>query len=98
MRGGGRRRAGFEWDDLKAHNNLRKHGVSFDEAVTVFEDPLSISAPDPVHSDDEARYVEIGLSGTDRLLVVAYAMRGHRIRLISSRPATSRERKRYEKK
>jgi uncharacterized DUF497 family protein len=97
VKGGGSRRAGFEWDALKAHNNLLKHGVSFDEAVTVFEDPLSISAPDPLHSDDEARYVEIGLSDTDRLLVVAYAMRGYRIRLISSRPATSRERKRYEK-
>jgi len=86
----------FEWYDVKAEKNVRKHGVSFDEAVTAFEDPLSISDSDPLHSDDETRYVLVGLSNENLLLVVAYAMRGERIRIISSRPATARERRSYE--
>jgi uncharacterized protein len=91
-----RRQPAFEWHDVKAEKNVRKHGVSFDEAATVFEDPLSISDSDPLHSDDETRYVLVGLSNENRLLVVGYAMRGERIRIISSRPATALERKHYE--
>jgi uncharacterized DUF497 family protein len=90
------RRPAFEWHDVKAEKNVGKHGVNFDEAVTVFEDPLSISDSDPLHSYDETRYVLVGLSNEDRLLIVAYAMRGERIRIISSRLATARERKHYE--
>ncbi len=91
-----RRQPAFEWHDVKAEKNVRKHGVSFDEAATVFEDAFSISDSDPLHSDDETRYVLVGLSNENRLLVVSYAMRGERIRIISSRPATARERKHYE--
>ncbi len=91
-----RRQPAFEWHDVKAEKNVRKHGVSFDEAATVFEDPLSISDSDPLHSEDETRYVLVGLSNENRLLVVGYAMRGEHIRIISSRPATARERKHYE--
>ncbi|HEX3527530.1 MAG TPA: BrnT family toxin [Thermoanaerobaculia bacterium] len=90
------RRPAFDWHDVKAQKNIRKHGVSFDEAATVFEDPFSISDSDPLHSDDETRYVIIGFSKENRLLVVAYAMKRERIRIINSRPATARERRNYE--
>jgi uncharacterized DUF497 family protein len=87
----------FEWDDRKARANLRKHGVSFEEASTIFGDPLSITIPDPLHSDDEERFVTIGsTSDHRRILVVVHVDRNGRIRIISARPATLRERKQYE--
>jgi uncharacterized DUF497 family protein len=86
----------FEWDPKKANRNLKKHGVSFEEAVTVFYDPLSATFDDPDHSDDEYRYITIGLSSSDRLLLVAHAERRESLRIISARPATAHERKRHE--
>jgi uncharacterized DUF497 family protein len=86
----------FEWDSQKAEINLRKHGVSFEEARTVFTDPLAISLPDPDHSDDEERFIDIGTSDDQRVLVVGYTERGQHIRLIHARRATPGERKRYE--
>lgn len=86
----------YEWNAAKAAANLRKHGVSFEEASTVFGDPLSINLPDPSHSVAEDRFLVLGLSIQHRLLVVAYAERGDRTRIISARPATRRERHDYE--
>ena len=86
----------FEWDAEKANRNLKKHGVSFEEAVTVFYDPLSATFDDPDHSTGEYRYVTIGLSSRDRLLVIAHAERGKNLRIISARPATAHERKKHE--
>ena len=86
----------FEWDPTKATKNLRKHGVSFIEAASVFFDPLSITIPDVSHSEDESRFVMTGISYQRRHLVVAHSERGGRIRLISARLATSREKKIYE--
>lgn len=86
----------FEWDEEKAEANLRNHGVSFDEARTVFGDVLSASVPDPHHSEGERRYVAMGRSASDRILVVCYTERSSKIRLISSRRATRAERKTYE--
>lgn len=86
----------FEWDPEKAADNLRKHGVSFDEAVTAFGDPLSILLPDPDHSVGEERYVVMGMSTQNRLLVVAFVERPPRTRIISARLATRRERHDYE--
>jgi hypothetical protein len=86
----------FEWDRHRAETNLRKHGVSFEEAQTVFTDPLSITLPDPDHSEDEERFIDIGTSDNRRVLVVVYTERGQRIRLISARKATPVERKQYE--
>lgn len=88
----------FEWDEKKADENLRKHGVSFDEAKTVFNDPFSVTIYDPDHSSDEQRYVDIGLSLKGRLIVVSYCGRGETIRLISSRKATRKEQRYYEEK
>lgn len=87
----------FEWDSAKAAANIRKHGVSFEEAATVFGDPLALNLPDPSHSQIEDRYLVLGSSQNDRLLVVAYAERGERTRIISARKATRRERNGYEK-
>ena len=87
----------FEWGRSKATANLLKHGVAFEEAVTVFADPLAINMPDPAHSADEERFLLLGTSAQQHLLVVAYAERGRRTRLISARKATRRERNRYEK-
>jgi uncharacterized DUF497 family protein len=87
----------FEWDESKAKVNTRKHGVTFEEASTVFADPLSVTIYDPVHSEDEDRYIALGESQRRRLLVVVFTDRGDRIRLISARVATRRERKDYEK-
>jgi uncharacterized DUF497 family protein len=95
---GGRLSLTFEWDGKKADENLRKHGVSFEEAKTVFNDPFSVTICDPDHSSDEQRYVDIGLSLKGRLIVVSYCERGETIRLISSRKATRKERRYYEKK
>jgi uncharacterized DUF497 family protein len=86
----------FEWDPEKADANLQKHGVSFDEASTVFGDPLSLLMPDPDHSADEERYLVLGMSAHQMLLVVAFAERPPNTRLISARRATRAERKRYE--
>ena len=86
----------FEWDGHKAEANFRKHGVSFEEAQTVFTDPLSMTLPDPDHTEDEERFIDIGMSGNRRVLVVVYTERGQRIRLISARRATSVERRLYE--
>jgi uncharacterized DUF497 family protein len=86
----------FEWDENKAATNLVKHGVSFDEAKTVFSDPLYVDFYDPKHSDDEHRYIVIGMSAQNRLLLVAYTERGDAVRLISAREATRVERRAYE--
>ena len=86
----------FEWDVNKAEANLRKHEVSFNEASTVFADPLSMLMPDPDHSVGEQRHLVLGISSAGRLLVVSHAERSPRTRLISARPATRNERKQYE--
>jgi uncharacterized DUF497 family protein len=85
----------FEWDPRKAEANLRKHGVSFDEAATVFGDPLAATVSDPDHSADEARSVTIGQSASQLLIVVVHADRGDVIRIISARRPTSGEQKKY---
>ena len=88
----------FEWDPVKAAENLADHGVTFDEASNVFADPLSLLMGDPDHSDDEDRYLLLGMSVQQRLLVVAFTDRPPRTRIISARRATRRERRRYEEK
>lgn len=88
----------FEWDSRKAESNARKHGVTFEEASTVFADPLGLLMPDPDHSLSEERYLVLGMSNRQRLLVVAFAERPPRTRLISARLATRRERRCYEEK
>lgn len=88
----------FEWHAAKAVANVRKHGVTFDEASTVFADPLALLMADPDHSGDEERYVLLGTSTRLRLLVVAFSERPPRTRLISARRATGAERRRYETK
>lgn len=87
----------FEWDPKKAEYNARKHGVAFEEASTAFGDPLALLMPDPDHSLGEKRYIVLGMSNRQRLLVVAFAERPPRTRLISARRAARRERRRYEK-
>ena len=77
----------FEWDDAKATTNEQKHGVSFSEAMTVFGDPLSLTGYDPDHSDDEDRFITMGLSTVGRLLIVSHTDRGDKIRIISARRA-----------
>ncbi|MFM9961880.1 MAG: BrnT family toxin [Planctomycetaceae bacterium] len=86
----------FEWDPDKADRNWRKHGISFHEAATVFDDPLAITYPDPDHSDEEERFVTFGHSESGRLLVVSHTDREQRTRIISARQATRRERNSYE--
>ena len=86
----------FQWDPVKAAANLFKHDVSFEEAATVFRDPLSATALDPDHSRDEERFVTFGVSTSGRLLVVAHADRDDTIRIINARPATPGERRAYE--
>jgi uncharacterized protein len=86
----------FEWDPAKAEANARKHGVTFAEASTVFGDPLSSAIPDPDHSGGETRYLLLGRSNAERLLVVAHTERADRIRIISARLATRNERRNYE--
>lgn len=88
----------FEWHEEKAKENLRKHKVSFEDAKTVFNDPLSITIADPEHSADEDRYVDIGLSTKGQILVVVYTERGSNIRIISCRKATNAERRTYERR
>lgn len=86
----------FEWDPKKAGDNLRKHGVSFDEAASVFGDPLAITYADPEHSSLEERLITFGRSLEDRLLVVAHTTRSPRIRIFSARRMTRHERNFYE--
>lgn len=86
----------FEWDAKKAQANLKKHGIAFDEGVTVFLDPLSITISDPDHSAQEQRYIDIGTSDKGRVLVVVYTERGTNIRIISCRKATTAERQFYK--
>ena len=87
----------FTWDPAKAAANRRKHGIDFPEAATAFGDPLSLTVADPDHSEGEERYLLLGRSERDRLLVVVHVERaGDEIRLISARPATRRERRQYE--
>lgn len=86
----------FEWDPAKATANLRKHRLSFDEAATVFLDPLAVSGPDPDHSVGENRYVTFGMSSLGRSIVVAHTHRPGSIRIISARRADRWERKMYE--
>jgi uncharacterized DUF497 family protein len=87
----------FEWDPEKAKMNYRKHKVSFEEAVTVFYDPLSATFKDPNHSVGEQRLITIGFSSHGRLVVVAHAERRKALRIISARLATAHERKKHEK-
>ena len=85
----------FEWDPEKARRNLTKHGVSFEEAATAFADPLSITRFDPDHSENEDRYLLLGATYSGRLVVVAHTDRDDKIRIISARLATRRERRTY---
>ena len=87
---------GFEWSASKARSNTEKHGVTFDEAATAFRDPLARIFDDPVHSSGEHRELLVGHSRRARLIVVSFAERGDRIRIISARNATKRERRDYE--
>ncbi len=86
----------YEWDPKKAKANLRTHGVSFDEAASVFLDPLAVTFPDPDHSGEEFREITIGRSASQRVVFLSHTRRGDRTRLISARKATRRERKQYE--
>jgi uncharacterized protein len=86
----------FEWDIDKAGSNLRKHGVSFEDASLVFGDPLAITFGDPDHSGGEVRFVTFGVTRAGQLPIVSHTLRGKRVRLISARRATRAERKIYE--
>jgi uncharacterized protein len=86
----------FECDPKKAKSNYKKHGVTFEEAVTVFYDPLAATFEDPDHSEAEKRSITIGYSSRDRLLVVSQADRGEVLRIINARLATASERRRHE--
>ena len=86
----------FEWDPEKAHTNLAKHAVSFDEAATVFGDPLAVTIDDPDHSREEQRFLTTGLSKSQRLLIVAHTDRQRRIRIITAREVSAQEREQYE--
>ena len=87
----------FEWDRRKAILNIKKHGVSFEDAATAFGDPLSVTVHDPKHSDDEDRFLLLGETQDKKLVVVAHTDRKDTIRLINARPATRQEREDYEK-
>jgi uncharacterized DUF497 family protein len=86
----------FEWDEAKAQENQQKHGVSFEEAASVFANPLAAIFDDPDHSQDEVREIIVGHSDRNRVLVVSFTERGGAVRIISARVATPRERKDYE--
>jgi hypothetical protein len=86
----------FDWDPKKAQSNLRKHGVSFDEAATVFPDPHAASGPGPDRSVDEQRYITFGSSKLGRLLAVCHTYRPGTIRIINARRVTRGERRIYE--
>ncbi len=85
----------FEWDEEKARRNEAKHGVTFDEAKTIFNDPFAMTISDPDHSNEEERWLDIGLSARGRLLVVWYTERSGAIRIIGSRRATKSEERTY---
>ena len=89
-------KASIEWDPIKAETNLKKHQVSFEEASTVFDDPLFITFLDVEHSVDEERYITVGLSKANRLLLIAHTEREGVTRIISARKATKNERRFYE--
>ncbi len=86
----------FDWDEDKAKRNIEKHGVSFEEATTVFGDRLSLTIDDPQHSVEEKRFITIGESANRELLVVVHTERDGAIRIISAREATRREKQDYE--
>jgi uncharacterized DUF497 family protein len=86
----------FEWDPDKAAKNLQKHGISFEDAASVFGDPFAGTIPDPLHSTGEARFATIGTTSGQRLVVVVHTERKDRIRIISARPATRAEKKKHE--
>ncbi len=87
----------YEWDPAKASSNIQKHGVSFEEATTVFNDPQAMTIDDPLHSVGEVREVTIGYSQVLRLLLVIHTDRGENLRIISARLANSQERKIYDR-
>ena len=87
----------FDWDSRKARSNLKKHALSFEEAATVFYDPLSATFDDPDHSDEESRYITVGYSSQNKLCVVVHTEREDALRIISARQATTQERKRMKK-
>lgn len=88
----------FEWDDAKSVSNLEKHGISFAEAVTVFFDVHSLLKADPIHSEEEDRFLLLGRSFERRMLAVVHVERGERLRIISARRTTLRERREYERR
>ncbi len=87
----------FEWDETKSKINLKKHKVSFEEGKTIFNDPFLFTFPDDKHSVNEDRFINIGLSANGRILVLTHTERKDKIRIITCRKATARERKFYEK-
>jgi uncharacterized protein len=86
----------FEWDPAKARQNRRKHRVSFQEAATVFGDPLAVTYPDPDHSTSEHRFITVGMSSAGQVLIVAHVDRNEHVRIISARKTTKRERQHHE--
>lgn len=86
----------FEWDESKAQRNLKKHDVSFEEARTVFDDPLYVDFYDPDHSETEDRFLLVGISARNRVLIISYTERGGTNRIISARETTRQERYLYE--
>jgi uncharacterized DUF497 family protein len=89
-------RQNFEWDETKEMKNFRRHGIDFQEAITVFQDEFSLTFDDFTHSNDEERFIDIGRSAKGRILVVVYTERGNDIRIISCRKATTTEKIVYE--
>jgi uncharacterized protein len=86
----------FEWDDEKAKENKRKHKIDFEEAITVFSDPFSLTIEDPDHSIEETRYIDLGRSESGQILLVSYTESGAKIRIISCRRASRSQGRRYE--
>ena len=86
----------YEWDAAKARQNITRHGVSFEEASSVFDDPLLVTYPDTIHSIQEVRYISVGYSKHGKLLLVVHTDRENKVRIVSSRKATRQERKAYE--
>jgi uncharacterized DUF497 family protein len=86
----------FEWDPKKANSNTRRHGTAFEEAATIFGDPLAITFNDPDHYEDEERYITFGLSDQKRLLMVSHTDRGKKTRIISARLMSRKEQRIYE--
>jgi len=86
----------YEWDPKKAKANVRKHGLSFAEAASVFLDPLAVTLSDPDHSDSEEREITIGVTKSAGVIFVSHSRRGDRLRIISARAATRAERRQYE--